>query len=79
MSSLGIRKWTSAIGTRLVSMAGSLVFIVIYPELVTQLMDIDPRVLPFPKTQEHQSTCVDLWVHRVPENGHQPLRRGNPL
>ena len=36
-------------------------------------------VLPCPKTQEHQSTCVDSWVHRVPENGHQPLGRGNSL
>ena len=26
-----------------------------------------------------QSTCVDSWVHRVPENGHQPLGRGNSL
>ena len=32
-----------------------------------------------PKTQEHQSTCVDSWVHRVPENGHQPLGCGNSL
>ena len=32
-----------------------------------------------PKTQEHQSTCVDLWVHGVPENGHQPLGRGISL
>ena len=38
-----------------------------------------PRVLPCPKTQEHQSTCVDSWVHRVPENGHQPMGRGNSL
>ena len=38
-----------------------------------------PCVLPCPKTQEHQSTCVDPWVHRVPENGHQPLGRGNSL
>ena len=38
-----------------------------------------PYVLPCPKTQEHQSTCVDSWVHRVPENGHQPLGRGNSL
>ena len=38
-----------------------------------------PCVLPCPKTQEHQSTCVDSWVHRVTENGHQPLRRGNSL
>ena len=36
-------------------------------------------VLPCPKTQEHQSTCVDSWVHRVPENGHEPLGRGNSL
>ena len=38
-----------------------------------------PCVLPCPKTQGHQSTCVDSWVHRVPENGHQPLGRGNSL
>ena len=36
-------------------------------------------VLICPKTQEHQSTCVDSWVHRVPENGHQPFGRGNSL
>ena len=30
-------------------------------------------------TQEHQSTCVDSRLHRVPENGHQPLGRGNSL
>ena len=41
--------------------------------------EIAPSVLPCPKTQEHQSTCVDWWVHRVPENGHQPLGRGNSL
>ena len=40
---------------------------------------IAPSVLLCPKTQEHQSTCVDSWVHRVPENGHQPLGRGNSL
>ena len=43
------------------------------------LTKIAPSVLPCPKTQEHQSTCVDSWVHRVPENGHQPLGRGNSL
>ena len=31
------------------------------------------------RLKEHQSTCVDSWVHRVPENGHQPLGRGNSL
>ena len=36
-------------------------------------------VLPCPKTQEHQITCVDSWVHKVLENGHQPLGRGNSL
>ena len=36
-------------------------------------------MLPCPKTQEHQSTCVDSWVHKVPENGHQPLGRGSSL
>ena len=38
-----------------------------------------PCVLPCPKTQEHQSTCVDSWVHRIHENGHQSLGRGNSL
>ena len=38
-----------------------------------------PCVLPCPKTLEHQRTCVDSWVHRVAENGHQPLGRGNSL
>ena len=41
--------------------------------------EIAPSVLICPKTQEHQSTCVDSWVHRVPENGHQPLGRGISL
>ena len=36
-----------------------------------------PCELPCPKSQENQSTCVVSWVHRVPENGHQPLGRGN--
>ena len=49
------------------------------PILKRYFMDISPCVLPCPKTQEHQSTCVDSWVHRVPENGHQPLGRGNSL
>ena len=70
------RKWTSAIGTRQFTMAFSLPNIVIKHYHVTE---IAPCVLPCPKTQEHQSTCVDSWVHRVPENGHQPLGRGNSL
>ena len=49
------------------------------PILVRYFTKIAPSVLPCPKTQEHQSTCVDSWVHRVPENGHQPLGRGNSL
>ena len=36
-------------------------------------------MLPCPRTQEHQSTCVDSWVHRVPEIGHQLLGCGNSL
>ena len=32
-----------------------------------------------PKSQEHQSTCMDSWVHRVPDNGHQTLGRDNSL
>ena len=49
------------------------------PFLLRYFTEIVPSVLPCPKTQEHQSTCVDSWVHRVPENGHQPLGRGNSL
>ena len=49
------------------------------PILLRYFTEIAPSVLPCPKTQEHQSTCVDSWVHRVPENGHQPLGRGNSL
>ena len=60
-------------------MAFSLPNIVIKPSLVTLFHGDCPSVLICPKTQEHQSTCVDSWVHRVPENGHQPLGRGNSL
>ena len=49
------------------------------PILIRYFTKIAPSVLPCPKTHEHQSTCVDLWVHRVPENGHQPMGRGNSL
>ena len=49
------------------------------PIVLRYFTKIAPCVLPCPKTQEHQSTCVDSWVHRVPENGHQPLGRGNSL
>ena len=49
------------------------------PILFRYFTKIAPCVLPCPKTQKHQSTCVDSWVHRVPENGHQPLGRGNSL
>ena len=49
------------------------------PILLRYFTMIAPSVLPCPKTREHQSTCVDSWVHRVPENGHQPLGRGNSL
>ena len=37
------------------------------PFLLRYFTEIVPSVLPCPKTQEHQSTCVDSWVHRVPE------------
>ena len=60
-------------------MAFSLPNIVIKPDLSTLLYRDRPCVPPCPKTQEHQSTCVDSWVHGVPENGHQPLGRGNSL
>ena len=60
-------------------MAFSLPNIVIKTYLVTLFHGDAPSVLPCPNTQEHQSTCVDSWVHRVPENGHQPLGRGNSL
>ena len=49
------------------------------PILLRYFTKIAPSALPCPRTQEHQSTCVDSWVHRVPENGHQPLGRGNSL
>ena len=49
------------------------------PIMQRYFTEIAPSVLPCPKTQEHQSTCVDSWFHRVPENGHQPLGRGNSL
>ena len=49
------------------------------PFLLLYFTKIVPSVFPCPKTREHQSTCVDSWVHRVPENGHQPLGRGNSL
>ena len=60
-------------------MAFSLPNIVIQPYLVTLFHEDCLLVLPCPKTHEHQGTCVDSWVHRVPENGHQPLGRGNSL
>ena len=41
--------------------------------------EIAACVLPCPKTQEHQSSCVDSRVHKVPENGHQPFGRGSSL
>ena len=77
--SIGYPKWTSAIGTRQFTMAFSLPNIVIKPDRLTLLYRDRPCVLPCPKTQEHQSTCVYLWVHMVPGNGHQPLRIGNSL
>ena len=49
------------------------------PILLRYFTEIAPCGLPCPKTQEHQSTCVDSCVHGVPENGHQPLGRGNSL
>ena len=60
-------------------MAFSLPNIVIKPYLATLFHRDHPLCAPLPMTQEHQSTCVDSWVHRVPENGHQPLGRGNSL
>ena len=77
--SIGFPKLTSAIGTRQLTMTFSLPNIMIKPALVTLFHGDRPSVLIRPKTQEHQSPCVDSWVHRVPENGHQPLGRGNSL
>ena len=57
--SKGYPKWTSAIGTRQFTMAFSLPNIVIKPDLVTLFHGNIHSVLPCPKTQEHQSTCVD--------------------
>ena len=67
MSPWSTRKWTSAIETRQFTMAFSLSNIVIKPDVETRLYGYCPCVLPCPKTQEHQSTCVDSWVHGVPE------------
>ena len=73
-------KWTSAIRARGNSLWRS-TFPILWsnPILLRYFTKIAPSVLPCPKTQEHQSTCVDSWVHRVPENGYQPLGRGNSL
>ena len=60
---------TSAIGTQLFTVVSSLLYIVIYPELVTQSIDVSPCVIPGPKTQERNAT----------QNGKQPLGRGNSL
>ena len=49
------------------------------PILELYFTEIAPCVLPCLKSQEHQSTCVDSWVHWVLENGHQPMGRGNSL
>ena len=64
MSPLDSRKWTSAMGTRQFTMAFGLPSIVIKLDLVTIFHGDCPSVLPCPKTQEHQSTCVDSWVHK---------------
>ena len=79
MSPSGTRKLTSAIGTQPFTMAFSLPNIVIKPDHVALVYGYRPCVLSCPMTQEHRSTCVDSWVHGVPENGHQPLGRGNSL
>ena len=79
MRPLGTRKWTSAIGTRQFTMAFSFSILWSNPILQRYFTEIAPLVFPCPKTREHQSTCMDSWVHRVPENGHQPLGRGNSL
>ena len=42
-------------------MVVSLLCIVIYPELVTKLMDISPSALPCPNTQEHMRISVDSY------------------
>ena len=49
------------------------------PDRLRYFTEIAPCVLPCPKIQEHQITCVDSWVHMVPQNGHQPLGCGNSL
>ena len=49
------------------------------PILLRYFTKIAPSVLPCPKAQEHQGTCVDSWVHRVPENSISHWARGNSL
>ena len=39
------------------------------------LQRLSVLVLPCPKTQDHQSTCVESKVHRVPTNENHPLRK----
>ena len=69
-----------AIGTRLFTIWFSACPILwSNPILKRYFMDIVPCVLPCPKTQEHQSNCVDSWVHTEPESGHQPLGRDKSL
>ena len=69
----GTRKYTSVMATPQFNMAISLSNIRGY------CPHPHPHVLPCPKTQKQKSTCVDSRVHRVPENGHQPLGRCIPL
>ena len=38
-----------------------------------------PPVYSLAQRLRNPITCVDSWVHKVPENGHQPLGRGNSL
>ena len=71
---MDISHWDAAIhyGVQLVQYCDQTRFVRFFTEIA-------PCVLPCPKTQEHQSTCVDSWVHRVTGNWHQPLGRGNSL
>ena len=77
--SIGYPKMDISHWDAVIQYGAQLANIVIKPDLVTLLYGDRPCVLHCPKTQEHQSTCVDSCVHRVLENGHQPLGRGNSL
>ena len=74
-------KWTSAIRARGNSLWRAACPIIVINTLSCYAISrwLPPLCSLALRLREHQSTCVDSWVHRVPENGHQPLGRGYSL